>query len=393
MNKFLEDMLKRLARIQKRYCLLIFITTLFITGFFGFGLTQVYLQTDIDKELPQDLPVFKLSNKITNKFGGQDTVLVVIQLDKSGNVKGAPTDIRDPRIIQTLVDLEDLLRDEVLIDNVQSVGSFFKQTGVPPSIDDVKLVLSNIPQAKLFFNKDYSATLLYTSADLGTSEKKTKTITNVIREDISSVSKPPGIKMSLTGAPPMRLIILELLTYDSVYTLLLTAIIILFLLMIMERSINQGLLAFMPLVMSVVWTLGSMGWLNIPLSIATVGVGAMILGLGVEYNVFLLSRYKEERNKNKTQAESLLVAVPGVGLAILGSGITTIIGFMALTLSSLPMLQHLGFTLALGIFYCLFVAVFLSPPMIMLEENFRERWTVRTYKKYSKRMRMNRSLE
>jgi predicted RND superfamily exporter protein len=85
--------------------------------------------------------------------------------------------------------------------------------------------------------------------------------------------------------------------------------------------------------------LGIMGQLNLPLSIATVGVSAMILGLGTEYGIFLLERYQEEREKDKSIKESMKIALPAVGSGIIGSGATTIAGFLALTISVMPMLK------------------------------------------------------
>jgi uncharacterized protein len=55
---------------------------------------------------------------------------------------------------------------------------------------------------------------------------------------------------------------------------------------------------------------------------------------------------------------------------VIGSGMTTIFGFLALTLSVMPLLQKLGLSLALGIFYCLAVAVLVMPSMIIIEENW-----------------------
>jgi len=123
---------------------------------------------------------------------------------------------------------------------------------------------------------------------------------------------------------------------------------------------------FTPLLLTVVWTLGTMGWLRIPLSIGTVGIGAMILGLGVEYGIFVIKRYEEEKRKGKSPEEILGVVVPGVGLNITGSATTTIAGFLALLLATMPMVQKMGSTLALGIFYSYLGAIAVNPALIAI---------------------------
>ncbi|MBD3387344.1 MAG: MMPL family transporter [Candidatus Altiarchaeales archaeon] len=361
----LERLLGWLADIQYRHHVAIVAAAVVITAFMAQGVTKVYMEGDIEKSMPHDLPYYQNKDIVDSKFGGADTILVVVELDHGSNIKNRPHDIRDPRVMQMLIDLQSQLEGESKIDRVMSAGSFFPQ-GVPQTTEGVKTVLKHIPGSDGVFNKDYSITLLYAYANVGFSEKNVKSFTGIIQDNIDSVPKPPGVKLSITGGPPMVDTMMSVLWGDAVYTITLAAAVILFLLIILQRSIYKGVLVFIPLSLGLTWTLGAMGHMNIPLSIATVAIGAMILGLGVEYGVFVVERYMEERErKGRGQRESLHVAVTGVGGAILGSGTTTIVGFGALTLSVLPMLQDLGKTLALGIASCLIVALFVNPAFII----------------------------
>ena len=110
-----------------------------------------------------------------------------------------------------------------------------------------------------------------------------------------------------------------------------------------------------------------MGLLGIPISLSTVIVGAVIIGLGVEYGIFMVSRYYEERER-RTSAESLKIAITNIGSSTFGSAATTAAAFFALTLSAMPMIQDLGQTLALGIIYCWIAAVIVNPCFIVFEE-------------------------
>lgn len=370
--RFLENILEKVARVQKRYSLLIFAIVVIITIFLGIGMKYITLQTDLTKEMPQDLPIFKLNDRITDTFGGQDVVIVLFKLDDSLDTKTSINDIRHPYIIQSLIALEEVLNKESAVDSITSVASYFDGE-VFYTLDHVKAILDSKPASKVFFSKDYKSTLMYIKADVGTSEDRIIKLSKLIQNDIDSVPGIPGVKISITGNPPMRIMIFTLLAHDALFTLLMAAFIILILLFIMEKSFTKGLVVFSPLMIGLIWTLGTLGWLGIPLSIATVGLGAMILGLGVEYGVFMLTRYKEERDRGENQLDSLLVAVPGVGSAIFGSGLTTIAGFLALTFSIMPMMQHLGESLALGIAFSLIAAIFVAPVIIILEEDF-ESW-------------------
>ena len=368
------NILKNLAGFQYKYSFIIFAITVFLTIAIGLGIQNIHLQTDISKELPQNLDVIKLQNKISDKFGGEDTVMILIKLDKNCELENSPKDIRDPKVIRMLVSLENEIKKESSINSVQSAGSFFiYPENVPDNIELIKQILAKIPNSEMFFNKDYSATLMIISADLGKSEEKINRFVSKIKGDIKSVEKPACIDITVTGNPPIRVVLMNMLERDMVFTSGIAAIIILLLLILIKRSITKGILVFTPLILGLTWTFGLMGWFNIPLSVATVGIGAMILGLGTEYGIFLVERYEEEREKGKNQKEALILALPSVGSGITGSGTTTIVGFLALLLSSMPMIQHLGETLALGIFCILFATIVISPSLILLEERFIEK--------------------
>ncbi len=367
----LQDALKWLASIQFRYARLIFFTALLSTGFMALGVPQIQIQTDFSKELPSHLPVLKLQEKVGEKFGDTDSFVIVVQVDMEAQASDRVVDIREPRVLRMISELHKSLSEEKDINTVFSLATF-TQGDIPENLEQSKAMIDGIPQGDLLMNGDFSATAVYANTDVGEKEEDVQELLEVIKEDMASVATPPGLKLSLTGTPVLRSTMLELLVRDATVTILLSAAIILCLLIITNRPVTRALLIFFPLATSMIWLLGSMGWLGIPLSIATVGIGAMILGLGVEYGVFVVRRYHEQRDAGMSQLDSLNATIPGVGLAIFGSASTTTVAFLALLLASMPMIQHMGAALALGIVYSFIGAVVVNPAFIILEENFME---------------------
>lgn len=369
MADFLETNLKKLAIIQKNHTRLLISIVIIFTVILGTGLKDLTMNSDVRKEMPTQLPVYQLGDRVSDKFGGKDTVVIMVKLDYSVDSKSSVRDIRDPRVIRSLIFLDRSLREENSVNSITSPASFFRGKD-EISDEEIKETLQNNPQLSDFFSRDFKSTLMYVSADIGSGEIKIEEFTKLAYQKIEYTPKPPGISFSVTGQPVLRMTILELLKRDAVYTLVVSATLILLLLFAMQRSYTHGLLIFIPLSLGLIWTMGTLGWLGIPLSVATVALSSMILGLGVEYGVFVVSRYKEERAKNFNQLESLKTTVYGIGSAIIGSGITTMIGFGALSFSTVPMIQHLGQTLALGIGYSLLAALIANPLLILLEEDY-----------------------
>ncbi|MFH1055976.1 MAG: MMPL family transporter [Candidatus Altiarchaeota archaeon] len=365
----LDPFFRWLADQQERRTLAVALSAVILTVFFAFGVFYIRIETDFTKELPQDNPAFVLNNRVRDTFSGQDAIFVLVQVDPSSQSKKAVKDIRDPRVIQMLMDLEDEAVGKSGVDKAQSVVALFRRGSIPGTLDGVKGRLDATPGASQFYNRDYSATTLSVLANVGSSPDKVNSLTEDILESISEVPKPPGVKLTITGMPPIRARIGQILVNDAKYTIALASLIILLLLLVMTKPFIRGFLVFSPLVMALIWTLGTMGWLDIPLSMVTVGVGAMILGLGVEYSAFYVSVYDANRKRGESQNDALYTSLREVGAAIFGSASTTVVGFLALLLASMPLMHHLGFTLALGITYCFITALVFNPALIVLEEN------------------------
>jgi hydrophobe/amphiphile efflux-3 (HAE3) family protein len=380
MADFLETNLKKVAEIQKKHTKILAIAVILITIVLGIGLKDLTINSDFRKEMPTDLPIFALNDRISEKFGGQDMVIISVQIDESVDSKNAVRDIRDPRVIQSMILLDEDLRGETSVTSIMSPASFFRGENTP-SPEKITQAISNNTRMNGFFSKNYNMALMFVSTDIGSGEEQIQNFNKILQEHIDNTPRPTGVKFGITGQPIIRMTIFDLLKRDAVTTLVVSAVIILLLLFVMERTYTHALLVFAPLSLGLIWTMGTLGWLGIPLSVATVGLSSMILGLGVEYGVFVLARYNEERDKNISQLDSMKTTVHAIGTAVIGSGLTTIVGFGVLSFASVPMMQHLGQTLALGIAYCLLAALFVNPVFILLEEDY-EYWN--THRKLEK---------
>jgi predicted RND superfamily exporter protein len=367
----IERALTKLASFQCLHYKKIIVAALILTVFLGCGATELHFQGNIAKEMPQDLPVFVLQEKIASKFRGEEFMIIAVCLDKETSAKNIPRDIRDPKIIASVVELHERLEAESSIERVQSVAPFFQQD-VPDGLEEVKKKLASVPGSESFFNDDFSIMLVYASPIAGLSEEKVREATDMIQNDIDAITKPAGVEYKITGMAPLIIELLRLMREDMVFTTLVAAIIIFGLLALLERSFTKGFLVFLPLIFAITWTFGTMGFLGIPVSISTVMIGSVIIGLGVEYGIFMVSRYYEER-RGKSTRDALIIAVSNIGASTFGSAATTTAAFFALTLSVMPMIQHLGQTLALGIIFCWVAASVVNPCFIVFEERIEAR--------------------
>ncbi len=102
------------------------------------------------------------------------------------------------------------------------------------------------------------------------------------------------------------------------------------------------------------------------ISFVTNAAGSILqLAVSLDYSVFLIHRFKEMREKGLEPQEAMVQALCKSTMSILSSGLTTVIGFLALTLMQFQIGPDLGFALAKGIAISL-ITVFVLTPVLTL---------------------------
>lgn len=362
----MKKILSTIAYLQHKIPLLFLLIILVISVFIGLGVPKIEVESDFSEEQPRHLPAYQRVDRISEEFGGEDAVLLLVEVEKSDEVQRI--DLRDPEIITYMQDIE---KEFIEQSEVTSISSFASSNAVDnlQSRDEVISFIKQNPSYSQFFSRDYRSTLITLTTDIGGAYDDIVPFERMIEEKLSSLNTPGGITTTITGGPSFGKLIHEFVIQDALYTILIAAAAIFILLLIIQKSLKKSVLVFIPLLFGLLWTGGTLGHLGIKLSIATVGLGSIILGLGVEYGVFMVSRFNEEKNKGKSQLEAAQETVGNIGKAILSSGTTTIAGFLALTFSITPMMQKLGMSLALGIFFSIIAAIIVTPLLFIIADN------------------------
>jgi hypothetical protein len=107
-----------------------------------------------------------------------------------------------------------------------------------------------------------------------------------------------------------------------------------------------GLIAMVPVCAAITCLFGGMGLLGVPLGIATSMFASLTVGVGVDFGIHFLHRYRRERSAGSNDAEALEATVAGAGEALRWNALVLALGFLVLTLSSLKPNHSLGFLLA-----------------------------------------------
>ena len=130
-------------------------------------------------------------------------------------------------------------------------------------------------------------------------------------------------------------------------------------------GIKKGVITWIPLMVVVVWVYGIMGLTGYELNSQTVTIGALTLGLGVDYAVHFSTRLDEEleANPSGTPAEWTSLASATTGRAMFGTALTTAGGFAVLNFSSLVPLKLFGQVFVVAIIFALASSILLLPAL------------------------------
>jgi RND superfamily putative drug exporter len=92
----------------------------------------------------------------------------------------------------------------------------------------------------------------------------------------------------------------------------------------------------------------------------------IMLGVGTDYSIFLMARYREERVEGHDKAQAVQTSVTWSGESIATSATTVIIAFGAMTISSFTLLKSIGVGLGFGVLIALLVSLTLIPSFILI---------------------------
>ena len=145
----------------------------------------------------------------------------------------------------------------------------------------------------------------------------------------------------------------------------LSIVVMIAILLVMFR-VRWRLLSLVMVGMAALWTFGLMGYFSVPITMTTMAVLPILIGLGIDFSIQFHNRYQEEVTKSNSVSEAIITSVsrmfPVVGIALLA----TIISFITLYISKVPMIRDFGMMLAIGIFISYLVGLFLLHSTVYL---------------------------
>jgi hydrophobe/amphiphile efflux-3 (HAE3) family protein len=318
---------------------------------------------DNEEFIPQDLPAYTDLQEFRSVAGGGDNVQYSILVNGE--------QLRDPEVLRWMERYRAIANDKPQITGVSTPATLVKEYNggrLPETEAGVEQTLAEIPEGQKaqYYSDGHARIQVTAEQDMSTDEELI--LFDTVESSIALSRPPPGVDAHLTGQSPVSTpsVVNQIENRNS--TTGLGFAFVFGALLLYYRNLLRAVAPLIPMVFVIGWQNIYMLALSIPVSPLGASLGALSVGIGAEYTIIVMERYFEEVEQAGTsRLDAVETAGSRVGKAITVSGLTTVFGFSALTLSPFPILADFG-SLTVGVIFLTLVAALatLPPTLIIL---------------------------
>jgi hydrophobe/amphiphile efflux-3 (HAE3) family protein len=328
------------------------------------GIFLIKTSVNITSYFREDNPTRVTENLMQNKFGGSLPVYVVFD-----------GDIQSPDVLKMMIKTEEYMKEDPNVAITQSVADLVEE------MNDVMGEGKVIPEEKakieqlwfLLDGQDIMPQLVSDDLDKAIIQSK---FSSIETEEIESFTlkmdqyirenSTDNIGIEFTGIPPIYYKLNNSLIKSQYSSLILAVILVLIIVGMILRSFSKGVFAAIPIITTIFISLGFMGVAGIPLDIATVLVGSIALGIGIDYSIHVISGFNRHMNEGGNEEKAIENTIRISGKAVIINAASVAAGFILLTFSQMVPFRHFGILVAISMFDSSIGALTLLPALLIL---------------------------
>lgn len=367
--------MKKFFEIIIDYPILTMLATLAVTVFFALQLPKLRLETDVDVYFPDDHPIVEYEDLIEEIFNYQESLVVAIFNEGPNGVFNPQTLAKIKRMTEEIALVKGVIAQRE--EDVKSISSMDNIIGTADSIEVIPL-MEEIPTTpeeiqhlkdSLYGNemfsgwiasKDQKAAVILAKIER-TQEEQVRAYLEI--KDIVEKERGDGDVIYLAGQPVLEATFVEYIMKNIQVTFPMVVAVIAVLLFVSLGNLRGVVLPLMVVLVSVIWSMGVMSLVKIPLYDLTSTSPIILIAIGCAYGIHILNRYQEEieQESDREPKEVVLQTMLTIWQPVVMSSLTTVVGFVSLCTSSLMPVKCFGIFTGIGIF-CALIFSFTSIP-------------------------------
>ncbi|MBK9290888.1 MAG: RND family transporter [Bacteroidetes bacterium] len=361
-NSLLEAFARRVvARPRRTIAIWLVIIVLAGTGY-------IRLRTSVNmtEYFRSDFPSRVAEEVLQKRFGGSMPIFLVFE-----------GDVQSPELLLQMWEAEKFMKEDPNVQVSQSVASLIARMNevmgegrtIPADrakIEQLWFLIEGQDIMKTLVNPDMNKAVIqsrFASITTGDIVAFTEKMTQYVASRSTD-----EIRIRFTGITPVYNNLNRSLVKSQVSSLLIATGLVALFVSLMMASVFKGMMATIPVVVTSLMMPGLMGLLGIPLDVATVLVGSLALGIGIDYAIHISTAYYQFRDKGLLPDDAIIEAIGNNGKAVAINVLSVGIGFLVLIFSELAPLQNFGVLVAVGMLTSGLSALSLLPALILYSE-------------------------
>ncbi len=185
----------------------------------------------------------------------------------------------------------------------------------------------------------------------------------------------PKVKAGVAGMIPLQKDEMEHITKDMKFSSILALALVMILFMLTFRIWSTPILAGLTLMISIVIAAGGLGLALGRLNMMTSMFAVILIGLGIDYAIHIISVYGERRTIDKDAPTAMEETMVRSGPGIITAALTTAAAFFALAISVTQGIKEMGIVLGIGIICAMVTTMIMLPAILIAREKFMARIT------------------
>ncbi|MDI9440763.1 MAG: RND family transporter [Firmicutes bacterium] len=341
---------------------------------FGFGATRITLESNIVNYFGANSPVKKGTMVIEEIFGGSMQISVVVDT-------GVEDGFKDPAMLEELIVIQDYLNSWDSINHATSLADVVRELNQAlwegdPEFYAVPETREGVAQQLLLFSMqggsgldslvsyDYSRALVTAQMKTLDAEMLGETIAAVESYLAELYRDRSDISVKLVGTPKVMMRLMNRYVQTQISSLASSSVAVGLIVAALMKSVLLGILTLVPLFFTVLINFGLMGYAGLPLDAVTSIIAGVVIGLGVDYAIHYISRYRLERANGHQMEQALLNTGVSAGRGIFFNALALVIGFMVLVFSHFRAIAVFGFLISVTMVVSSFAALVVIPLLL-----------------------------
>jgi hypothetical protein len=340
---------------------------------FGYG-WAVYLRADTDwmEAFGESSDVVQAISFTEASLGGSETLELDIALPPGVQIEAPATLSSLARFSDGLSELEHLSDPESILGLIRQINrvlhgdkSEYYRIGlsVSENAELIELIAFDDPETLgRWLSLDRSRLRISMNSRMVAKGPRAKILDEVMRR--AKRDLPEGWHVQMTGEFAIHRDWIRDVQSTQFRSFPIAFFIVFILVSLFLKSWKLGLAAMVPTLLPVVVVLGAMGWVGMPLDVARAMIAAVVIGIGVDDAIHLLSQYAYRRNAGATIHEAMSGALQHTGRAIVTTSLALALGFLTLMMSAWQTVASFGFFVAIAITGGLVATLLVLPALI-----------------------------